>query len=51
MNMRTEAQRPMRDLLARLPLLTMTPEQFGALMRADNAKYAEVIKTAKIKID
>lgn len=27
MNMRTEAQRPMRDFLARLPLLNMTPTQ------------------------
>ena len=42
-----------RQLLASQGMdpLIMTPDQFGALMRADNAKYAEVIKTAKIKID
>ncbi len=42
-----------RQLLASQGMdpLIMTPEQFGVLMRADNAKYAEVIKTAKIKID
>jgi tripartite-type tricarboxylate transporter receptor subunit TctC len=28
-----------------------TPEQFVALMRADAAKYARVIKAAKIKLD
>jgi tripartite-type tricarboxylate transporter receptor subunit TctC len=42
-----------RQLLASQGMdpLVMTPEQFGALMRADNAKYAEVIKTARIKIE
>ncbi len=42
-----------RQLLASQGMdpLIMTPEQFGVLMRADNAKYADVIKTAKIKID
>jgi tripartite-type tricarboxylate transporter receptor subunit TctC len=32
------------------PFIT-TPEQFGELMKSDMAKYAKVIKTAKIKID
>jgi len=28
-----------------------TPEQFAALMRADTAKFAKVIKAANIKLD
>ena len=28
-----------------------TPEEFGAFMRAETAKWADVIKTAKIKLD
>ena len=28
-----------------------TPEQFGALMKADYARYAKVIKTANIKLE
>ena len=31
--------------------LVSTPEQFAALMAADFAKFAEVIKTANIRID
>ena len=28
-----------------------SPEQFAALMKADMAKYARIIKTAKIKLE
>ncbi|MFH1604641.1 MAG: tripartite tricarboxylate transporter substrate-binding protein, partial [Pseudomonadota bacterium] len=28
-----------------------TPEQFGALMKADTAKWSKVIKTANIKLE
>lgn len=32
------------------PLIS-SPEQFGALLRTDLAKYAKVIKTANIKVE
>ena len=30
---------------------TSTPDQFGALIKTDHAKYANIIKTAKIKLE
>jgi tripartite-type tricarboxylate transporter receptor subunit TctC len=38
------------DGLGMDPFIT-TPEQFGAMMRADTAKYAKIIKAANIKME
>lgn len=38
------------DGLGMDPLIT-TPEEFGAMMRADTAKYAKIIKAANIKVE
>ena len=37
------------DGLGMDPYIT-TPEAFGAMMRADTARYARIIKTAKIQV-
>jgi tripartite-type tricarboxylate transporter receptor subunit TctC len=48
--LRTPEARERLDALGLYPM-DVTPEEFGAILRADFAKYAKIVKSANIRID